>query len=59
MIHNALVRRNSIAGSARNIKAHYDVGNDFYSLWLDKSMTYSSALYDGTDELYRRPAEQI
>jgi cyclopropane-fatty-acyl-phospholipid synthase len=52
VIHNALVRRNSIAGSARNIKAHYDVGNDFYSLWLDKSMTYSSALYKGTDALY-------
>jgi cyclopropane-fatty-acyl-phospholipid synthase len=53
VIHNALVRRNSIAGSARNIKDHYDVGNDFYSLWLDKSMTYSSALFNGTDELYR------
>ena len=52
VIHNALVRRNSIAGSARNIRDHYDVGNDFYSLWLDKSMTYSSALYNGTDELY-------
>ena len=45
VIHNALVRRNSLAGSARNIKAHYDVGNDFYSLWLDRSMTYSSALF--------------
>ena len=53
VIHNALVRRNSVAGSARNIKAHYDVGNDFYQLWLDRSMTYSSALYAGTDELYR------
>ena len=52
VIHNALVRRNSIAGSARNIKAHYDVGNEFYSLWLDKSMTYSSALYQNTDALY-------
>jgi cyclopropane-fatty-acyl-phospholipid synthase len=52
VIHNAFVRRNSIAGSARNIKAHYDVGNDFYSLWLDKSMTYSSALYKNTDALY-------
>ena len=52
VIHNALVRRNSIAGSERNIKAHYDVGNDFYSLWLDKSMTYSSALYQNTDALY-------
>jgi cyclopropane-fatty-acyl-phospholipid synthase len=53
VIHNALVRRNSISGSARNIKDHYDVGNDFYKLWLDRSMTYSSALYNGTDELYR------
>src|ERR1700679_1328725 len=51
VIHNALVRRNSVAGSARNIKAHYDVGNDFYQLWLDRSMTYSSALYRGTDAL--------
>ena len=53
VIHNALVRRNSISGSARNIKDHYDVGNDFYSLWLDQSMTYSSALYNGTQDLYR------
>ncbi|HEX2760068.1 MAG TPA: cyclopropane-fatty-acyl-phospholipid synthase family protein, partial [Rhizomicrobium sp.] len=53
VLHNALVRRNSVAGSARNIKAHYDVGNDFYRLWLDESMTYSSALYAGTDQLYR------
>jgi cyclopropane-fatty-acyl-phospholipid synthase len=53
VIHNALVRRNSIAGSARNIQDHYDVGNDFYSLWLDKSMTYSSALYGGAADLFR------
>jgi cyclopropane-fatty-acyl-phospholipid synthase len=52
VLHNALVRRNSIAGSARNIKAHYDVGNDFYSLWLDRSMTYSSALFQDADALY-------
>ena len=45
VIHNALLRRNTLGGSARNIKDHYDVGNDFYSLWLDRSMTYSSALY--------------
>jgi cyclopropane-fatty-acyl-phospholipid synthase len=53
VIHNALVRRNSISGSARNIQDHYDVGNDFYSLWLDKSMTYSSALFDGAADLFR------
>ncbi len=45
VIHNALIRCNTVSGSARNIKDHYDVGNDFYSLWLDRSMTYSSALY--------------
>ncbi|MEL7042005.1 MAG: cyclopropane-fatty-acyl-phospholipid synthase family protein [Pseudomonadota bacterium] len=39
--------RNSKAGSKRNIEAHYDLGNDFYELWLDKTMTYSSALYAG------------
>ena len=43
-MHNQLVRRNSKRGSSRNIRAHYDVGNAFYSLWLDKTMTYSSAL---------------
>ena len=46
---NALVRRNSLRGSRRNIRAHYDVGNDFYRLWLDRSMTYSSALYEHDD----------
>jgi cyclopropane-fatty-acyl-phospholipid synthase len=50
VLMNALIRRNSVAGSQRNIKAHYDVGNDFYRLWLDETMTYSSALYgDGGD----------
>ena len=38
------LRRNSRAGAARNIHAHYDLGNDFYAAWLDPSMTYSSAL---------------
>ena len=44
------LRANSKAGSKRNIAAHYDLGNDFYSLWLDESMTYSSGIFadDGT-----------
>ncbi len=37
--------RNSRSGSKRNILAHYDLGNDFYSLWLDATMTYSSAVF--------------
>lgn len=38
-------RDNNKAGSRRNIAEHYDLGNDFYRLWLDQTMTYSSALY--------------
>lgn len=44
-LYNHLVRRNSPRGSRENIMAHYDVGNAFYALWLDKTMTYSSALF--------------
>ncbi len=42
---NRLMRANSQRGASRNIRAHYDVGNEFYQLWLDESMTYSSALF--------------
>ncbi|MFV8816480.1 class I SAM-dependent methyltransferase [Haliea sp. E17] len=37
--------RNSLSGSRRNISAHYDLGNDFFSLFLDPTMMYSSAVY--------------
>lgn len=40
-----LFNRNSRTGSRKNIHAHYDIGNEFYKLWLDQSMTYSSALF--------------
>lgn len=45
-----LLRLNSLSGSRRNISAHYDLGNDFYSLWLDPSMTYSSAIFGHAGE---------
>jgi cyclopropane-fatty-acyl-phospholipid synthase len=59
--------RNTRWQARRNIYAHYDIGNAFYSAWLDPSMTYSSALYeDDTPDLtsaqnnkYRRLAEAI
>ncbi len=44
------LRRNSHFGSRRNIEFHYDLGNDFYRLWLDKGMTYSSALFTAPGE---------
>jgi len=45
-----LLRANSKAGSRRNIAFHYDLGNAFYERWLDRSMTYSSALYAHPDQ---------
>jgi cyclopropane-fatty-acyl-phospholipid synthase len=43
-IRHAL-RANTQTGSRHNIAAHYDLGNDFYALWLDRGMNYSSALF--------------
>ncbi|MDK3018588.1 SAM-dependent methyltransferase [Pseudodonghicola flavimaris] len=49
LLFDRVLRANSLRGSSRNIRAHYDVGNEFYQLWLDPGMTYSSALFDGED----------
>lgn len=60
--------RNSRNGSRKNIHAHYDIGNDFYKLWLDPSMTYSSALFadkendnlqDAQTAKYRRILDEL
>ena len=42
-----LLNRNTKTNSQKNIHAHYDLGNTFYELWLDQSMSYSSALFEG------------
>lgn len=47
---SSVFTRNTLAGSRRNIHAHYDLGNAFYALWLDPSMTYSSALFASPDD---------
>ncbi len=44
MLH--ALNRNTRKGSRKNIAAHYDLGNDFYSLWLDPTMMYSSAYFE-------------
>ena len=44
------LNRNSKTGARRNIEAHYDLGNAFYSKWLDPTVSYSSALYDSPDQ---------
>lgn len=45
-----LLKLNTLGGSKKNIHAHYDLGNNFYKLWLDEGMTYSSALYKNGNE---------
>ncbi|HPF24109.1 MAG TPA: cyclopropane-fatty-acyl-phospholipid synthase family protein [Hyphomonas sp.] len=46
MVRHIFSSRNTREGAKKNIQAHYDLGNDFYSLWLDPSMTYSSAVFE-------------
>ncbi|MDE2383124.1 MAG: class I SAM-dependent methyltransferase [Alphaproteobacteria bacterium] len=41
------LRDNNRKGSRENISAHYDLGNEFYKCWLDDTMSYSSAIFDG------------
>jgi cyclopropane-fatty-acyl-phospholipid synthase len=62
------LNRNSKAQARKNIHAHYDLGNSFYSTWLDKTMTYSSALFgnrpdqtleEAQDSKYKRALEQL
>lgn len=51
---DTVLRANSRRGATRNIRSHYDVGNEFYQLWLDEGMTYSSGLFaPGDDDLGR------
>ena len=44
------LRENTLSRSKKNIHAHYDLGNAFYELWLDSSMTYSSALFQNLED---------
>ena len=63
MTHRA--RRNTVRQAQRNIAAHYDLGNDFYRIFLDETLTYSSAVFETPDQpladaqrtKYRRMAE--
>ncbi|WP_371169436.1 class I SAM-dependent methyltransferase [Aliiroseovarius sp. 2305UL8-7] len=49
---DTMLRANSRRGSRKNIRSHYDVGNEFYQLWLDDGMTYSSGIFtEDSDDL--------
>ncbi len=51
------LQSNTKRQARRNISAHYDLGNDFYALWLDDTMTYSSALFETGQESTERAQE--
>lgn len=57
------LKRNTRAGSLKNIHAHYDLGNDFYASWLDPTLNYSSAIFEGEhlslEEAQHRKMEAI
>jgi len=54
------MNRNTVAGSRRNIQAHYDLSNDFFRLFLDRNMVYSSAVYrDANDSLEEAQIEKL
>ena len=53
-----LLRTNTRKNSRKNISAHYDLGNNFYHLWLDPSMTYSSAYFAGDHTLDLTTAQE-
>ena len=44
-----VLRRNTRRGARRNIHEHYDLGNDFFALWLDETMMYSCAVFERED----------
>lgn len=52
-------RKNDKARARQNIQYHYDLGNDFYTLWLDKTMSYSSAIFNGADSLEEAQANKV
>ena len=47
---NRLVFKNTRARSKKNISLHYDLGNDFFSTWLDKTLTYSCGIFNSSKE---------
>ena len=51
------INRNTRAGSRRNISAHYDLGNEFFRLWLDPTMMYSSAVFERDDMTLEEASE--
>ena len=53
-----LLNRNTKTNSQKNIHAHYDLGNAFYTLWLDETMNYSSALFAGNTDQPMAEAQQ-
>jgi cyclopropane-fatty-acyl-phospholipid synthase len=58
VLFNHLASLNTLKGSAKNIAHHYDLGNDFYKLYLDESMTYSCAYFKNEDDTLEKAQQQ-
>ncbi len=49
-IYNKFINTNTRKRSKKNISSHYDLGNEFFSIWLDKTLTYSCGIFNSLDE---------
>src|SRR5205823_11537493 len=55
-----LARRNSLRGARDNVSHHYDRGNEFYELWLDREMNYSCAYFeDAADDIDKAQRQKV
>ncbi len=50
IFYHFMTNKNTLKGSKKNISHHYDLGNDFYSLWLDKNMQYTCAFFKSPND---------
>src|ERR1043165_7615677 len=55
-VKHRLVRANPRRGAVENIRYHYDLGNEFYKMWLDETMAYSSAIFPRREESMSDPS---
>ena len=58
VVYNFMLTNNRKSKQLRNVSHHYDVGNDFYRMWLDKSMTYSCAYYESPKDTLEKAQQQ-
>lgn len=58
IMYGYFIRKNTLEGSRKNISAHYDLGNDFYKLWLDEELQYTCAYFHSEKDTLEQAQKQ-